>query len=87
MLFRSSGIADTNPYDGIDPGKVDLWATDHYHASVAGYYLEALMIFGAVTGRDPVALGASEDAARELGLAADLAVALQQVARAQLQAR
>jgi hypothetical protein len=81
------GIADSNPYDGIDAHKVDLWATDHYHASVAGYYLEALMIFGAVTGRDPVSLGAAEEAAHDLGLAPDLTLALQQVAHAQLQAR
>ena len=28
-----SGVADGNPYDGIDAGKVDLWAYDHYHGS------------------------------------------------------
>src|SRR5439155_18679489 len=31
------GIADSNPYDGIAPGTIDLWASDHYHASTAGY--------------------------------------------------
>jgi len=45
-----TGIADPNPYDGIDPGKLDLWTYDHYHGSVYGYYLEALVIFGSVTG-------------------------------------
>jgi len=33
------GVADANPYDGLDAGKVDLWTYDHYHASTAGYYL------------------------------------------------
>jgi hypothetical protein len=47
------GLADDNPLDGIAPGKVNLWAPDAYHASVYGYYLEALTIFGNVTGRDP----------------------------------
>src|SRR6476646_5655819 len=26
-------VADPNPYDGLAPGQIDLWATDHYHAS------------------------------------------------------
>jgi hypothetical protein len=64
----ASGIADPNPYDGIAPGKIDLWAGDHYHASTAGYYLEALTIFARVTGRDPRLLGPHESAAGELGL-------------------
>jgi hypothetical protein len=64
----ASGIADPNPYDGIAPRKIDLWAGDHYHASTAGYYLEALTIFARVTGRDPRLLGPHESAARELGL-------------------
>src|SRR5262245_16350153 len=45
------GLADTNPYDGISAGKIDLWARDNYHASTYGYYLEALLVFGRVTGR------------------------------------
>jgi hypothetical protein len=81
------GIADANPYDGIEPGRVDLWASDHYHASVAGYYLEALVIFGAVTGRDPTSLGAAETAALDLGIPSDLAIALQRIAAAELKAR
>ncbi|HUQ53571.1 MAG TPA: PEP-CTERM sorting domain-containing protein, partial [Gammaproteobacteria bacterium] len=47
------GVADPNPYDGVEAGKLDLWTYDHYHASTYGYYLEALVIFGSVTGRDP----------------------------------
>src|SRR5437868_4656195 len=26
-----TGVADANPYDGIDAGKLDLWTYDHYH--------------------------------------------------------
>ena len=80
------GIADTNPYDGIDAGKVDLWAIDHYHASVAGYYLEALVIFAAVTGRDPTSLGSEEGAAADLGIPKELAIRLQQIAAAEIKA-
>src|SRR3546814_16291829 len=49
----TSGVADPNPYDGIAYGPIDLWAYDHYHASVAGTNLSALVTFGAVTGIDP----------------------------------
>ena len=79
-----TGVADPNPYDGIDAGKLDLWTYDHYHASTAGYYLEALVAFGALTGRDPRALGRFECSAYELGLSPAQAEALQQVAFDQL---
>jgi hypothetical protein len=74
------GVADANPYDGIDAGKLDLWTYDHYHASTHGYYLEALVIFGRLTGRDPRSLGLNECSAFELGLSRAEARALQQVA-------
>jgi hypothetical protein len=74
------GFADTNPYDGIAPGKVDLWAYDNYHASSFGYYIEALMVFGAVTGKDPLSLGPRETAAMELGISPAQATAMQQIA-------
>jgi len=77
----AQGVADPNPYDGIAYGQLDLWAYDHYHASVAGYYLSALVTFGAVTGIDPTRLGAKEKAADELGLSKAQAAALQRVAR------
>jgi hypothetical protein len=76
----AAGIADPNPYDGVSFGQVDLWAFDQYHASTAGYYLEALVVFGGVTGRDPRSLGRDETAANELGLSSDLAQRLQSVA-------
>jgi hypothetical protein len=75
-----TGFAAPNPYQGIAYGKVDLWAFDNYHASTFGYYIEALMIFGAVTGRDPRTLGAHETAAMELGLSPAQAGAMQQIA-------
>jgi hypothetical protein len=80
----ASGLADTNPFDGIDAGKINLWAPDAYHASVYGYYLEALTIFGSVTGRDPRTLGAGESVAKELGIGAATAAALQKLAADQL---
>jgi hypothetical protein len=80
----ADGLADANPYDGIVPGQVDLWAPDHYHGSVHGYYLEALTIFGNVTGRDPRSLGSFEPVARDLRINAATAGALQAIAAAQL---
>lgn len=75
-----AGVADPDPYDGIDFGKVDLWAYDHYHASTFGYYLEALTVFIDVTGKDPRTFGAHEQAADELGISPSDAVRLQRVA-------
>lgn len=79
-----AGVADPNPYDGIDPGKLDLWASDHYHASAHGSYLEALVIFGSLTGRDPRSLGENECSAFELGFSPPQVRALQEVAFEQL---
>jgi hypothetical protein len=79
-----TGVADPNPYDGIEAGKLNLWTYDQYHASTYGYYLEALVIFGDVTGRDPRSLGPNECSAYELGLSRAEATALQQVAFDQL---
>ena len=79
-----TGFADANPYDGITPGQVNLWAPDNYHASIYGYYLEALTLFGGITGVDPRSLGANEAAARTLGISSAQAQALQGIASAQL---
>lgn len=79
-----AGIADANPYDGIGPEQMNLWTYDHYHASHYGYYLEALVVFGNVTGIDPRSLGANECSAYELGLSSTQTEALQQVAYEQL---
>jgi hypothetical protein len=80
------GFADPNPYDGISAGKVNLWAWDSYHASAYGYYLEALVVFGRLTGKDPQSLGARETAAQELGISPPQASALQQIAHDELAA-
>jgi hypothetical protein len=79
-----TGVADSNPYDGIDAGKLDLWTYDNYHASTFGYYLEALVVFGSVTGRDPRSLGENECSGFELGLSPAQVNALEQVAFDQL---
>jgi hypothetical protein len=81
-----SGVADSNPYDGIDAGKVNLWGDDNYHASKFGYYLEALTVFGSVTGRDPRSLGAHECAAVDLGISPAQVGALENIAFDQLSA-
>lgn len=73
-------VADPNPYDGVSFGQLNLWSYDHYHASISGYYLEALVIFGKITAIDPRRLGEGERAADELGLSRAQAKALQQVA-------
>lgn len=82
----ASGVADDNPYDGIAPGKVNLWTHDSYHASAFGYYLEALMVFGKLTGKDPLSLGDSETVAEDMGFSKPQTKALQQVAHDQLAA-
>ena len=79
-------VADPDPYDGTSFGQLNLWTYDQYHGSIPGYYLEALVIFGTVTGRDPRALGEKEQAADELGLSPAETVALQRVAYEQLEA-
>ena len=80
------GIADGNPYDGISPGMLNLWAPENYHASNYGYYLHALTVFGMVTGVDPRSLGGNENAAVELGFNAAATVALQRIAFEQISA-
>ena len=75
-----TGVADPNPYDGLAPAQLNLWGKDNYHASSYGYYLEALMIFGDLTGLDPRSLGQQERVAVELGFTPGQTAALQQVA-------
>ena len=49
-----TGIADPNPYDGVDAGKLDLWTYDHYHASTP-----------ATTSKRSSSSAASPDATRD----------------------
>jgi PEP-CTERM motif len=81
----TSGIADANPYDGIDAGKFNLWASDSYHASAYGYYLHALVVFGEQTGISPTTLG-FDTAAQDLGFSAAEAAAMQVSAAAAIAA-
>ncbi|MFT7111179.1 MAG: hypothetical protein ACI843_002859 [Psychrobacter glaciei] len=78
------GIADTNPYDGIEFGKVSLWSWDYYHASDYGYYLQALVVFGNLTALDPRSLGENECSGFELGMSRREVNLLQQAAFEQL---
>jgi hypothetical protein len=82
-----TGFAVANPYEGLPAGKVDLWAYEGYHGSSFGYYIEALMIFGDVTGKDPRTLGAGEMAARELGFSPAQTTTMQQIAFDELAAQ
>lgn len=76
----AANIADPNPYDGIGSGQLSLWAYDHYHGSIAGYYLKGLCVFTKVTAASAVSLGKAEPAADELGLSDDQAGDLQRIA-------
>jgi hypothetical protein len=81
-----TGIATRDMWaaDALTDGLIDLWFDDGTHASKYGSYLSALTLFGTLTGLNPVTLGANEIAARDLGISANDAVALQRVAALQL---
>jgi hypothetical protein len=81
----NAGFADINPYDGIDAGKVNLWASDSYHASSFGYYLHALTVFGEITGLSPTTLG-YDTVAQDLGFTSQQASAMQGFAAAAIAA-
>ena len=78
-----AGIAMSNPY-APETSKIDLWAEDHYHPSNWGAYLNACVLFGEITDRDPRTLGSAEQAAATLGIAPAQAVALQRIASEQV---
>jgi len=65
-------------------GLIDLWFDDGTHASKYGSYLSALTLFGTMTGIDPLALGAGEIAAADLGISPADALTLQLIASEQL---
>jgi hypothetical protein len=81
----AAGLAERNPYSPA-AGQLDLWASDYLHPSAWGSYLNACVLFYQLTGTDPRTLGASEQAAADLGIAPASAVALQQVAYQQVAA-
>lgn len=86
MRAIAKGVATPDMYApsaGSD-GLIDLWFDDGTHASKYGSYLSALTLFGTLTGLDPATLGGNEIAARDLGISAAQALALQRVASEQL---
>lgn len=83
-LAQGRGFYDAGGVRAEAAGAVDLWWLDRTHASKYGSYLSALTLFGRITGRDPLSLGASEQAAQDLGITAAVARSLQQVASEQL---
>ncbi len=64
----AQGVADDNPYDDAGASEMNLWAYDGYHASSFGYFLEAAMEFGKVTGEDPMTLAGKDHVAEDLGI-------------------
>ena len=81
-----TGLAGGDPYAGIPAGKINLWTWDSYHASAYGYYLEALLVFAKVTGKDPLSLGDKETVADDMGFSVPQTHALQQIAHDELAA-
>lgn len=84
MRAIHSGVAEADPTHP-DTSKIDLWGADSYHPSIYGAYLNALVVFEAVTGKDPRTLGAKEKAAADLGIAPNIATTLQRIAHEQVQ--
>jgi hypothetical protein len=86
MRAIADGVATADMYaaNAGSDGLIDLWFNDGTHASVHGSYLSALTLFGRITGVNPFSLGAGEIAARELGISARDAVALQRIAALEL---
>jgi hypothetical protein len=82
LLAVQNGIATRNMFasDALTDGKIDLWFDDGTHASKYGSYLSALTLFGRITGRNPLSLGVSEQAAMDLGISPADALALQTIA-------
>jgi hypothetical protein len=91
QLAVNQGLAQGSGFYGADgtfvegaTGQLNLWWLDRTHASKYGSYLSALTLFGSITGLDPLGLGAAEQAALDLGIDSDTALALQHVASEQL---
>ena len=97
------GFAEQNPFLASEPaGQVDLWDSDPllacctvpigYHPSSYGDYLNALTLFGSVTGIDPTTVTAEFDpantnsAASALGVAAPIAFDLAEAAEGTIRA-
>ena len=84
MRAIHTGVAFGDPAHP-DSAKINLWGPDSYHPSIYGAYLNALVLFGQITGKDPRTLGAQEQAAADLGIAPAMAVTLQRIAYEQVE--
>jgi len=81
-LVKGSGFYKSDgTYDESATGPINLWWLDRMHPSKYGSYLSALVLFQTITGRNPLSLGANEQAAADLGIAPDVAVRLQRIAQ------
>ena len=86
-VAKRDSFYDAGVYTTARPSDpMNLWWDDYLHASKYGSYLSALVIFGTLTHIDPWSLGASEQAASDLGISGGDAVRLQRVASDQLTA-
>lgn len=83
-LAQGSGFYNAGGTFAETAGALKRWWLDRTHASKYGSYLSALTLFGSITGRDPLTLGAGEQAALDLGIDGATALALQRVASEQL---
>ncbi len=90
MSAVQNGLSIRDPYTETggttiaNGGKINLWHDDNLHASKYGSYLSGLVLFETLTGLDAQSLGANDQVARDLGIDAPTAVALQKVASATL---
>ncbi len=64
----SEGVAQTNPYLPPEPGKLDLWGPDHYHPSIYGAYLSALVLVCDIADVSSDTFRPDEQAAHDLGI-------------------
>jgi hypothetical protein len=86
MRAVQGGMAWRDPYNPEKKGFDLYWHEDQFHPSGHGAYLSALVMFGALTRIDPASFGASERAARGMGVEPLQAMQLQSVASQQLRA-
>ena len=80
----NDGVSVRNPYDSSERGISLWWPADQFHPSGPGPYLSARTMSGAPSGTDPASSTASEQAARDLGIAPQHALQLQRTASRQL---
>src|SRR5262249_49815470 len=86
----AEGLANPDPFQSSSPpvlwyginavNEPPIKKPDYHHPSALGAYLSGLTLFVQMTGSDVRKLGASEQAAAQLGVPGDLAAQLQRVA-------